>query len=62
MAQTPYIMLEKQQNLIAANHELVLGRSYFKDNVEEMTQMQARLGKPGRPRIEEEQGDYLIVF
>jgi hypothetical protein len=31
------------------NHELVLGRSRFKDRIEEMTNRKARLGKPGRP-------------
>ena len=36
------------------NHELVLGRSYFKDKVEQMTQRQTRLGKSGRPRVREE--------
>lgn len=42
------------------NHELVLGRSYFKDKIEEITQRQARLGKPGRPRVEDELSEYLI--
>ena len=31
------------------NHELVLGRSRFKDLIEQETGRQARLGKPGRP-------------
>jgi putative transposase len=44
------------------NHELVLGRSYFKDKIEEMTKRQTRLGMPGRPRVEEEEGVYLIGF
>ena len=44
------------------NHELVLGRSYFKDKVEEITRRQTRAGKPGRPRVEEEQGDYWIGY
>ncbi len=43
----------------ALNHEVVLGRSYFKDKVEAMTQRQVRLGKPGRPRIEDVRGCYL---
>ena len=34
------------------NRELVLGRSYFKDRIEQITKRQTRLGKPGRPRIE----------
>ncbi len=38
------------------NHELVLGRSYFKDRIEEIIKRQVRLGKPGRPRVEEERG------
>lgn len=44
----------------ALNHELVLGRSYFKDKIEAMTERQARLGIPGRPRAEEEEGIYYI--
>jgi putative transposase len=44
----------------ALNHELVLGRSYFKDKVEAMTQRQTRLGIPGRPRVEEAGGVYYI--
>jgi putative transposase len=44
----------------ALNHELVLGRSYFKDKIEAMTQRQTRLGMPGRPRVEEEAGVYYI--
>jgi putative transposase len=44
----------------ALNHELVLGRSYFKDKIEAMTQRQTRLGAPGRPRVEEEAGVYYI--
>lgn len=44
----------------ALNHELVLGRSYFKDKIEAMTQRQTRLGVPGRPRVEEEAGVYYI--
>jgi len=46
----------------ALNHEVVLGRSYFKDRIEELTKRQARLGQPGRPRIEEEKGRYLIDY
>ncbi|MCW8962771.1 MAG: transposase [Gammaproteobacteria bacterium] len=45
----------------ALNHELVLGRSYFKDRIEEITNRQARMGQPGRPRIEEEAGTYYVV-
>ena len=45
----------------ALNHELVLGRSYFKDTIKEMTQRATRLGKPGRPKVEEEQAEYWVV-
>jgi putative transposase len=44
----------------ALNHELVLGRSYFKDKIEAMTKRQTRLGIPGRPRVEEPVGVYYI--
>ncbi|RLA50758.1 MAG: transposase [Gammaproteobacteria bacterium] len=44
------------------NHELVLGRSYFKDKIEEVTKRKTRLGMPGRPRIEEEQGVYWVEY
>ena len=44
----------------ALNHEIVLGRSYFKDKIEEMTQRQTRLGLPGRPRAEDEMGVYYV--
>jgi len=40
------------------DHELVLGRSYFKDRIEEITKRQTRLGRPGRPGIEEEESVY----
>ena len=42
------------------NHELVLGRSYFKDKIEEMTHRQTRLREPGRPRVKEESATYVI--
>jgi putative transposase len=44
----------------ALNHELVLGRSYFKDKIEAIAQRQTRLGLPGRPRVEDEAGVYYI--
>jgi putative transposase len=44
----------------ALNHELVLGRSYFKNKIEAITERQTRLGLPGRPRAEEEAGVYYI--
>jgi len=45
----------------ALNHELVLGRSRFKDRIEAMTQRQARLGRPGRPRAEDCSGVYYVI-
>jgi len=42
------------------NHELVLGRSYFKDKIEEITSRQTRLGLPGRPKVEDEKGAYIV--
>lgn len=42
----------------ALNHELVLGRSFFKDKVAQLTQRQTKPGIPGRPRVEEEQTLY----
>jgi len=44
------------------NHELVLGRSYFKDRIEEVTQRKTRLGQAGRPRVEEEESVYLVGY
>lgn len=44
----------------ALNHELVLGRSYFKDKIEKLTERQTRLGQPGRPRIEEKGEIYYV--
>ena len=44
------------------NHELVLGQSYFKDRIEEITKRQTRLGQPGRPRVEEEEGVYWVGY
>ena len=45
----------------ALNHELVVGRSYFKDGIEAITKRQTRLGKPGRPRVEEDLGVYRLA-
>jgi putative transposase len=42
------------------NHELVLGRSYFKDKIEQITNRQTRLGVSGRPMIEEEGAAYVV--
>ena len=44
----------------ALNHELVLGRSYFKEKIEQITHRQTELGIPGRPRITEELGAYFV--
>lgn len=45
---------------ISLNHELVFGRSYFKDRIEEITKRQVRLGQPGRPKVKENRGIYLV--
>jgi len=42
------------------NHELVFGRSYFKDKIEEITQRQTRLGQAGRPKVEDEAAEYYV--
>ena len=44
----------------ALNHELVLGRSYFKDKIEEITNRQTRLGLPGRPCVKEDCAEYYV--
>jgi len=44
------------------NHELVLGRSYFKDKIADITNRQTRLGLPGRPKVKEEEGVYLVGY
>ena len=45
----------------ALNHERVLGRSYFIDKIEEVTQRRIRPGTPGRPwSVEDEQGAYYV--
>jgi len=44
------------------NHELVLGRSYFKDRIEDITKRQTRLGQPGRPSVGEEEGVYWVGY
>ena len=46
----------------ALNHELVLGRTYFKDKVSAMTDRQVSLGKPGRPCVEEGEASYSPVY
>lgn len=47
----------------ALNHEVVHGRSYFKDRIEELTKRRARVGQPGRPlNIEEVEGVYLVGY
>ena len=44
----------------AVNLELVFGRDDFKDKIEVMLDIKVRKGRPGRPRVEEEQGVYFI--
>jgi len=44
------------------NHELVLGRSYFKEKIEKLTARQTQLGQPCRPRIEEEEAIYYVGY
>jgi len=44
------------------NHELVLGRSYFKDRIELMTNRQTKPGKPGRPKVEEVSAEYVVHY
>jgi putative transposase len=44
----------------ALNQELVLGRNYFKDKIEEMTQRQVRIAQAGRRKVEEESGVYVV--
>lgn len=44
------------------NHELELGRSYFKDKIEEIIRRQTRMGQPGGPKVEDEQGVYLVGY
>ena len=47
------------QTMQALNRELVLGCTVFKDRIEAVTNRQARLGQPGRPRLEGEPGDVI---
>jgi len=42
------------------NHEVVLGRSYFKDKIQEITNRKTRLGVPGRPMIGEQGAEYVV--
>jgi len=44
------------------NHELVLGRSYFKDMIEDITQRQTRLGVSGRPSVNEPNSIYYVGY
>ena len=46
----------------ALNHELVLGQSYFKEKVEQITKRQTTMGKPGRPKVEEERASYSTGY
>ena len=44
----------------AINHELVLGRTEFKDKMEKILNRQTRLGKAGRPCVKEINVIYYI--
>jgi len=44
------------------NHELVLGRTYFKDKIDEITSRQTRRAKAGRPKVEEERAMYIVNY
>ena len=44
------------------NHELVLGRSYFKDMIEDITRRQTRLGVAGRPSVNEPNSIYYVGY
>lgn len=46
----------------ALNHEMVLGASYFKNMIEEVTKRQVRPGLPGRPSIKEDEGEYWLGY
>jgi putative transposase len=46
----------------AINHELVLGRSEFKDKIEKILNRQTRLGKAGRPSVKEISAIYYVDF
>ena len=46
----------------ALNHELVVGRSCFKDKIEAITKRQTRLGEPGRRRVKEEAGVHRLAY
>lgn len=42
----------------ATDHELAVGTSRFKDEIEAMTKRRVRIRQPGRPRREEVEGEY----
>jgi len=44
----------------ALNQELVVGRSYFIETIEQMINRRVIPGKPGRPRIEEGEAYYYV--
>jgi len=44
----------------ALNHESIFGSSYFKDKIERVLKRHIRPGKPGRPRIEEDERLYEV--
>ena len=45
----------------ALNHEMVLGRSHFKDKFEVLTNRRTRPGKSVPPRVEEEEAEYYVL-
>jgi putative transposase len=45
----------------ALSQELVLGREYFKDRIEQMLKRQTRPCQPGRPRIEEPTTIFTVI-
>lgn len=44
----------------ALNQEMVLGKRFFKEQVEMMTQRQNLPGQPGRPKVREVNGNYFV--
>jgi len=45
----------------ALNHEMILGRSHFKDKVEVLTNRITHPGKLRRPRVKEERAEYYVL-
>jgi len=53
-------LLEDIRNSL--NQELVLGRSNFKDKIDQITSRQTRRAKAGRPKVEDERGVYIVNY